>query len=186
MGPEETQKFLFTLSDDELKEFLYSCIDELSGKKGPALLNLQSRSQYSKNDFKELVTNVCKMCYDCIALNLDLDKVKEKYPILSLSQCNVLNLCITNRKSEIIPNANLNRVGKTENLLKDYDWKLKWVIGSSTFSALHEPLLALDLHLESGKENTAMNLELDKTELKHLIEALEKAQQSMCSHLNSA
>ncbi|XP_026823087.1 uncharacterized protein LOC113561079 [Rhopalosiphum maidis] len=68
--------------------------------------------------------------------------------------------------------------------LVDFDWKLKYVMGSSSLSTLEEPLLQVILHLKDGpRSNNTENpkvsenvfLEFSQEELLLFIEKLKQS-----------
>ncbi|KAG8230406.1 hypothetical protein J437_LFUL010207, partial [Ladona fulva] len=167
------------LKEDELKEFLHSCINEICGRKGPNYADFRQHDEFSMDNFSSLVIGAKKLCTEMHSLDMDFEKVKEFIPALEYCQYEVLRDCLEVRKDELMTHAAVEKVSKSDNVLMDYDWKLKWIVGSSSFSDIQEPLLNLDLHMRCGNEKKTLNLELDKSELKLMIEALEKAQQTM-------
>lgn len=64
-------------------------------------------------------------------------------------------------------------------MVTDFDWKLKWVIGSSSLSSLREPILQMDLHTKQIKDETVIkdtvNFEMNIVELNTFINAIEKS-----------
>eukprot|EP00102_Acyrthosiphon_pisum_P012253 XP_008181333.1 PREDICTED: COMM domain-containing protein 8 [Acyrthosiphon pisum] len=68
--------------------------------------------------------------------------------------------------------------------LVDFDWKLKYIMGSSSLSTLEEPLLQVILHLKDGlRSNNTENpkvsenvfLEFSQEELSSFIEKLKQS-----------
>ncbi|KAL4107836.1 hypothetical protein QTP88_018119 [Uroleucon formosanum] len=71
-----------------------------------------------------------------------------------------------------------------EKHLVDFDWKLKYVMGSSSLSTLEEPLVQVILHLKDGlRSNNTENpkvsenvfLEFSQEELSLFIEKLKQS-----------
>lgn len=71
--------------------------------------------------------------------------------------------------------------------LRDYDWKLSHVLGSSSLANHQENLVTLILHLTEDSENISkvpnikktITVELNKSELDKLITSLENCQQKL-------
>lgn len=58
-----------------------------------------------------------------------------------------------------------------ENLVENFDWKVKWVMGSSKMASLREPFLQMSLYCV-GKKCVDFEMKIDKVET--LINELEK------------
>ena len=59
--------------------------------------------------------------------------------------------------------------------LKDFDWNVKLLMSSDKLASIREPLASIDLDLITENGPKTFSLELDKSELKALIESLEAA-----------
>lgn len=78
-----------------------------------------------------------------------------------------------------------NPVEKTR--LRDFDWKLQYILGSSSLASHQDSLLTLQLFLTREGERIPkepnikdeLSIELNKNELDKLISALENCQQKL-------
>lgn len=76
---------------------------------------------------------------------------------------------------------------KERSRLKDFDWKLQYILGSSSLANHQDSLVTLQLYLTRDNNSVAktpnikdeLNLELNKNELDKLISTLENCQQKL-------
>ncbi|KAJ5075964.1 comm domain-containing protein [Anaeramoeba ignava] len=59
--------------------------------------------------------------------------------------------------------------------LKDFDWKINYVMSSNTISEIQHPLLTLNLYLQSNGQVQEVLLEFTPPELEEFIDELQKA-----------
>lgn len=82
------------------------------------------------------------------------------------------------RRSEI-RNETINRaiLNSHTYLLKDFDWQTKMVLSSDQLYQINEPLVNLDLLLQTKVVNSCktVSIEMNKSELNKLISVLENA-----------
>lgn len=85
--------------------------------------------------------------------------------------------CYATRKDQIVAGITKDLMRRNgELLVENIDWKLKWVMGSSKFAALREPLLQVDLHcFRRDKNRTTVNFEMSLDKVDMLIKELENA-----------
>ncbi|KAJ9596125.1 hypothetical protein L9F63_012709 [Diploptera punctata] len=112
-------------------------------------------------------------------------EIKEKLGNIDSSRLEMVLECFSVRRNDIKNILLQEQCAISGPVLQDFDWKVKWVMGSSKSALLREPLLNLDLYLSEGGSlkikdtQRVVNLELDKDELNKLISALEKAQETL-------
>lgn len=84
-----------------------------------------------------------------------------------------LEKCYSVRKDDILQAVVRKSVLESgvENLVENFDWRIKWVMGSSKMASLREPLLQMNLHCVKDSLECEMNIE----KLDVLINELEKA-----------
>ncbi|PSN36265.1 hypothetical protein C0J52_22620 [Blattella germanica] len=120
-------------------------------------------------------------------------EIKEKLPELDSTHQEIVLECLSVRQKDIQNILFQEKCAISGPVLQDFDWKVKWVMGSSKSSSLREPLLSLDLHLSEGRNlrkngiginKKTVSLELDKEELNKLISILEKAQETVANFQN--
>ncbi|XP_078488383.1 COMM domain-containing protein 8-like [Ciona intestinalis] len=66
--------------------------------------------------------------------------------------------------------------------LKDFDWQLNLVLSSDKLSSLNQPLVKVDLDIQPDQkspETKTTSIEMNKDELKILINALEGANKAL-------
>lgn len=72
-------------------------------------------------------------------------------------------------------------------ILENFDWKLKWILGSSKLASLQEPICQMDMECVHKNENDVfekktVNFEMDLEKLDKLIDALTIVKKKMDSH----
>lgn len=99
---------------------------------------------------------------------------------LGVEQIQCVQECYEIRKPEIQRLVTKECLAKMDcPLATDFDWKLKWIIGSSTLSSLREPLLQMDIrtmHIDSDENtlNDSVQFEMNVGELKNFMSEIEK------------
>lgn len=76
---------------------------------------------------------------------------------------------------------------KERSRLRDFDWKLQYILGSSSLANHQDSLVTLQLYLTRDNDSIAklpnvkdeLSLELNKNELDKLISTLENCQQKL-------
>ncbi|KAH3843248.1 COMM domain-containing protein 8-like [Dreissena polymorpha] len=63
--------------------------------------------------------------------------------------------------------------------MTDFDWKLKLVLSSDKISSVQEPLLSLDMIIQTNDGQKTVAVELNKGQLAHLISTLEAANKAI-------
>lgn len=82
------------------------------------------------------------------------------------------------RKTDLIKKLQIELLAKQgEPVVIDYDWKIKWIIGSSSLSSIREPIVQIDLHtlkISETNENITdtIQFEMNINEFKQFKENL--------------
>lgn len=145
---------------------MHRCIDDLIKQNGIDFDSYSSDIEWTRADF-EKARNLIQGLYHKRAENEEL-----KLEGISKEVQAALENCYNVRKQEIhqaIANRSLLESG-VEDLVENFDWKVKWIMGSSKMASLREAALQMDLHCVNRSVNCEMNLE--KVDL--LISELEK------------
>jgi len=83
-------------------------------------------------------------------------------------------------RKEEIRTALIDQVTRVSHAtLTDFDWKVKLAIASDKLAALEQPLVAVDLDLQSPDTGHMVSIEMNKDELKKFISSLEAANKVM-------
>lgn len=88
-----------------------------------------------------------------------------------------LEKCYSVRKEDILQAVVRKSMLESgvENLVENFDWKIKWVMGTSKMASLREPLLQMNLHCM--KESIEFEMDVEKVDA--LINELEKAKNKL-------
>ncbi|XP_034255100.1 COMM domain-containing protein 8-like [Thrips palmi] len=181
-------ELLPSLNEDILKEFIHRCIDEICGRKGPASEKFCSSSSWTSSQFLEATSSLKTFIVECAVNSHDQRQIAENLP-LPESQINCLMNCLAVRGDELKHCLLSKLKNGTSEVLTDHDWKVKWVMGSSSLSSLQETLLELDLTTTKGDpsalaknvstQHGRIRIELTRDNVNTLINVLEKAQESL-------
>lgn len=88
-----------------------------------------------------------------------------------------LKNCYDIRKEELYQALVRHSLLKNEvNLVENFDWKVKWVMGSSKMASLREPLLQMNLHCAGDK---CIEFEANLEKLSSFITELEKVRDEL-------
>lgn len=169
-------------------ECLHSCINDICGRKSNTYENLKSVTDWTSDEYTVVTIGIKQLFIDAVANQLSRNEVMDKVAELDADRQEIIIECLEVRQGDI-QNALLEeKCAISGPILQDFDWRIKWVMGSSKLSSLREPLLFLDFHLREGKNMMAqksdikqktVSLEMDKNELNKVIAVLEKAQESI-------
>ncbi|KAK3923230.1 COMM domain-containing protein 8 [Frankliniella fusca] len=177
---------LSPLNADDLKEFVHRCADKLCGRKGPSEEKFCSLGRWNRSQFLEANSLIKEFLAECVVNDYDKQKVEERLS-LEDSQFQALMNCLVTRKDELqISILNHFNNGQSQ-VLRDFDWKLKWVMGSSSLASHQETLLELDMStvkhtkvpMNSESPMARISVELTREDVLTLISALEKARDSV-------
>lgn len=155
-------------------QFLHGCVDELLNKRKTNNENQHSNVEWTKEEQEAIKRNVKNFfrqsaIENTIELDSSLpDKIKS-----------ALKSCYEVRKSEIIQAlAKECVIRRGHNLVENFDWKLKWILGSSDLATIRQPLLQIDFHCMNIEKNT-VNFEGNLEQVDSLITALLKVNKEL-------
>lgn len=169
-------------------ECLHSCINDICGRKSNTYENFKSVTDWTSDEYTVVTNGMKQLFIDAVVNQLSRNEVLDKVSELDANRQEIIMECLEVRQGDI-QNALLEeKCAISGPILQDFDWKIKWVMGSSKLSSLREPLLFLDLHLRDGKNMTTqksdikqktVSLEMNKNELNKVLAVLEKAQEAV-------
>ncbi|XP_069704091.1 COMM domain-containing protein 8-like [Periplaneta americana] len=181
------QNILQNAPINAFQECLHMCINDICGKKTASYESFKSVTNWTNEEYDMATSGIKHLFLEAVVNHLNEEEILEKISQLDTNRQEMILECLAVRRVDI-QNVMLQKTCAISGpILQDFDWKVKWVMGSSKLSSLREPLLSLDLHLTEGRSmknknasvTNTLNLELDKNELNKLISVLEKAQEAM-------
>lgn len=156
-----------------LKELLHACVDEICGRPGPSYHRFANSIDWSQEEYKETYKLISMLLRNPASLYLTEEKMPQEYHELPEHIQQSILTCLKVRREQLT-DALLKEYCKEEHeTVTDFDWRLKLVMGSSKLATLREPLLQLDLMVESKERKRTLGLELNKDELETFINAME-------------
>lgn len=153
---------------------MHDCVDDLTGAKKASFDKYNSDIEWTNDDFNNVKSQIQKF-YREIAVNgvfpqqFDEGSVQEE-----------VKKCFEIRKGDILEaliKESLLQSGCC--LVDNFDWKLKWILGSSKLAGMREVLLQMDLHCAKKQENEdkvireTVNFEMNLKAVDNLIEQLQ-------------
>ncbi|KAJ1519340.1 hypothetical protein ONE63_004637 [Megalurothrips usitatus] len=185
---ENLPSLLGALNADVLKEFFHRCADKLCGRKGPVYEKFSSSCAWSESQFTQAVSGVEAFLVDCMVHNYDRKKVEDVIPLHESLINAVMNIIVVRGDELQKYLLSLCQSGPAE-ALRDYDWKVKMVKGSSSLFSLEQTLLELDLTTEKRTSSLwckteehqtgRIRVELTPDNVSALINTLERALDSL-------
>lgn len=106
-----------------------------------------------------------------------IDKDFKPDPALSDEVNEALKTCYVVRKGDIYQAlAKEYILDKGHNIVENFDWKVKWILGSSDLATIKEPVIQVDLNcIKKESDNVkrnVVNFEANSEKLDELIDAL--------------
>lgn len=160
-------------------QFVHECIDDLIGKKRASFDSYSGDIEWSKREHDSARKTIQNLLIRCALEDADVQSFTKD---LSTDLQQTIKECYGIRKDEILQAVmRENLIENDVPFVENVDWKLKWILGSSKFASLNEPLLQVDLHcLPSRNESTkCVNFEMNLTQTEKLISDLKKARQEL-------
>ncbi|XP_047001582.1 COMM domain-containing protein 8-like [Schistocerca americana] len=178
------QEKLQKLDCQLLNKVLHSCADELCGRNAMKYEAVKASTDWTAEEHSCICNEIKKLFSEVVGNSLGNEMVLANAPELDVSHRKCLLDCLDIHRKDIKRTLIADLASISGPVLKDFDWKLKWVMGSSKMSSLREPLLQMDFHLSQGKSQDEMssstvNVEMDRNELKNLLSSLERAQEAV-------
>ncbi|XP_025828971.1 uncharacterized protein LOC112904042 [Agrilus planipennis] len=166
---------------DAFCKFIHECIDDLIGRRKIELKTYKGEIESSNEHFQKAVT-IIQDLYSKTALS-KTQKYELKVPNLKNEYQSCLQECYDIRKDEIEQCLFKKELSKCNQLfVENIDWKLKWIMGSSTLSTLNKPILQMQLHClkrQSDITQPCIYFEMEVQQVEKLITALEKVQKKL-------
>ncbi|XP_003424158.1 COMM domain-containing protein 8-like [Nasonia vitripennis] len=157
---------------EELYKFLHRCIDEICNSTGPNFQHFKN-VQWTKEEFNNVHKHISTFLHNPSCLYVDEEKMPLEYHEFPEHVQQAILTCLRVRKNQLT-NALLYEYSSRHILtMLEFDWRLKYVMGSSKMASIREPLLQLDLILKEKQANQILELELNKDELDLVINAIE-------------
>ncbi|KAF7992833.1 hypothetical protein HCN44_005177 [Aphidius gifuensis] len=155
-----------------LTQFLHSCINEICGYK------IQKFEQFSSIGWNEEEYNNTRKSINYLfkqpaCLYLDIAKMPQTFFYYPENVQELIMTCLKVRQDQLCNALIADISQKKQPTVKDFDWRLKMVMGSSKISSLREFLLQLDLHTNYKNSEDIIGLEMTKEELDLFIKTLE-------------
>lgn len=152
---------------------MHDCVDDLVGAKQANFDKYNSDIEWTNDDFNNVKCQIQKF-YRETAINGDFPDQFDS------SMEEEIKKCFQIRKGHILEALIKESLVKSGCCLVDnFDWKLKWILGSSQLAGIREALLQLDLHCALKRENEeeiireTVNFEMDLETVDNLIEQLQ-------------
>lgn len=155
---------------------MHECVDDLIGKTTANFNNYNSDIEWTLNDYN-FSKNTIQNLYRQFVVD---DKFDLKNNTIAENLRNEIRICYEIRKDEIyqalVEEAVVNR---GHNLVKNIDWRLKWVMGTSGLATLRKPLLQVDLQCKTNEKNDCVNFEVNLDQLDNLLSELTEVQKEL-------
>lgn len=138
---------------------------------------------YTDTDAKESLKdtkNYIKHFYHTAVIEKDC----KPDPALSKEVKECLKTCYDVRKEDIFQALAKESLLKAKhNLVDNFDWKIKWILGSSDLATIKEPVVQIDLHcIYQDKDvikRNIVNFEANSDKVDQLINALTKIKMNL-------
>lgn len=161
-------------------QFVHSSINYMMGLSIPAEISQDLTKEDLETARKSLNSILCSVAM-LEHENEVQNNLYEKLPNLEKSQKECIYEILKIRRTDIMKYMVSNLNSLNSSLLNNFNWRLKWILGSNTLSSYKEPLLQCDfvckrLNDESCKQITA---ELNTNELDSIISCLEVARDEL-------
>uniref|UniRef100_T1JA94 COMM domain-containing protein n=1 Tax=Strigamia maritima TaxID=126957 RepID=T1JA94_STRMM len=155
-----------------LPQLLHEVIDEICGDKDITFNKYEN--QWNIDEWTTLLI-VLKSFIGICAKNDHIPKVNG----ISQDIHENIEKCISVRSEELHRHLINETCAISETYLKDFDWTVKYVLGSDSMASIKTPLLSLDLELKRVKKSEIVSVEMTKEDLLKLINNLETAYKNM-------
>ncbi|XP_046739615.1 COMM domain-containing protein 8-like [Diprion similis] len=161
-------------NSDFMNQFLHACVDEICGRKRVTFQQFTNSVECTENEFKTARQFIFDLLRNPALLYLEDERMPQRYVEAPAELQLAIRKCVNIRREQLLKALLREHSIKNGTTLLDFDWRLKWVMGSSKLATLKEPLLQLDLIIEDSKSQRILDLELNRDELDTLINTLEE------------
>ncbi|GJQ82120.1 hypothetical protein Trydic_g15907 [Trypoxylus dichotomus] len=179
MAVSDINALLKIANTQEFSKFLHLCVDDMLGKTVD-FENYTGDIEWSKDELKK-----AKLLIQANFKNNVLNEDGAfQFPFENVGETlyNDIQKCYEIRKDEIRQNiVKENLLDKDIPLVENIDWKMKWVMGSSSLVTVSEPLLQVDLNCagSSKPKKETVNFEVNLEQLEELITKLEQVRSGL-------
>lgn len=159
------------------EQFLDECVNELVGK---GELNLENYKDTDAGKSLKDTKNYIKHFYHTAII----ENSYKPDPTLSKEVKECLKTCYDVRKEDIFQALAKESLLKAKhNIVDNFDWKIKWILGSSDLATIKEPVLQIDLHCIYQEKDlikgNIVNFEANSEKVDQLIDALTKIKMNL-------
>ncbi|XP_043480206.1 COMM domain-containing protein 8-like [Leptopilina heterotoma] len=156
-----------------LNQLLHACADEICGYPGPNYEHFNKSMEWNQEEYNNSYHIITSLLQNPTCLYLDEERMPLEYHALPEQVQQRILKCLKVRREQLT-DALLKKTSRnTLPTFRDFDWRLKLIMGSSKMASLREPLLQLDLIVEEKDNERLLSIELNKDELDIMIHALE-------------
>ncbi|XP_033231432.1 COMM domain-containing protein 8-like [Belonocnema kinseyi] len=160
-----------------LNQLMHACADEICGYPSPTYEQFNNSMEWTKEEYDTAHRIISSILNNPVCLYLNEERMPLEYHALPEQVQQRICSCLKVRREQLT-DALLRKQSKNcVPTLRDFDWRLKLVMGSSKMASLREPLLQLDLMVEEKENERLLGMELNKDELDMVINSLESAVQ---------
>ncbi|XP_046611821.1 COMM domain-containing protein 8-like [Neodiprion virginianus] len=168
------QNIFTQVNSDVMNQFLHACVDEICGRKRVTFQQFTNSVEWTENEYKIARQVIFDLLRNPAVLYLENERMPHRYVETPAELQLAIRTCVNIRREHLVKALLREHSIKNGTTLLDFDWRLKWIMGSSKLATLKEPLLQLDLITEDSKSQQILDLELNRDELDMLINALEE------------
>lgn len=158
-------------------QFLHRCVDDMISESKIGFDSYSSDIEWTRTDFENARDLIQGIFQSCQKANGDFKQLQGVSTVVQ----EALENCYSVRKQEIDQAAVKQSLleNGVENLVENFDWKVKWVMGTSKMALLREPLVQINLHCVGG---STVDFEADVDKLECLINELERVRSEFKVH----
>eukprot|EP00794_Sanderia_malayensis_P007442 gene7442-8264_t len=164
---------------DCAERFLHQLIDSISKQRGPQFKDFSNN--WNIREWICLNDSWLAQIRKWVGNNTSKDEIKHDLLQGGISEELVTKIlvCITLRKNDIKHSLIQQTSSIARASLKNFDWKVKLVMSSDKLANIREPLVDLRFELQAEDQTGSFSVELDKEELKLVIDKLEAANKAV-------
>jgi len=171
---------LLCKADTETAErFLHQSISHICKQRGPGFKDFSSI--WSIRDWISLTDNWNSAIKVWIGNNVGKEEIKEQLKNQGFSDewISRILICIALRKQDVKQSLSSQTSCIAQSSLTNFDWNVKLVMSSDKLANIREPLSEIHFELKNKEGQEHVSLELNKEELKMLIDKMEAANKAM-------
>jgi len=162
---------------DQAYQLVHGVLDGICGHAG-AQYNDYSKI-WSLEDWW-LVTDAIKLCCRKAANNgLKIETIQSSHTTLPASYQDMIIEVLRIREDDVHCALEEQTNAIAESSLTDFDWKVKLAIAGDNLASIQQPLITLDLAVQTNDSRKISSVEMNKEELKKLITSLDAANKAV-------